>query len=641
VFNTFRKSKTFQNWMIGIIVALLASYVLYSFGSAPPKARGDVITRFGKAEIKVRDAFIQSDNIRRNFGGQLDDSVFNNFAATQLVTTALLRDGAERLGIAVSDAELRDMVIEIRTLEDGSFIAEENWADYIRRAYQISVDSYEEYLRENALLTDNFNDLFANASYIPENEIRERFISENKKVTLEMLRLSTTAVADQVSLETDEEIEAYWADNKDDFMSGAQRKVDYVTVSWRDFQDQVEVSEEEALAEYESRKETYRIPASVTVQEILVRTGERNDQEAQQLINKVYDEVVNGGMDFMVAQGEYHEGGAKGNQAIQKGMRVAEVEEALFTVPEGEITAPLKSRQGYAIFKKMAETEATVRTFDQVRSSIISSLERSRARELAREKLDTFNEKLGQGTSFADAAAEMGLEVKTSPFFDNNTQAHMGPDLGRLSMIRNAVFALAAEGDRTAILETGINHVICQWSESAEPAPLDWETQRERIKPLATEKAQRQKVIQVLSEIRAAAEAQPELELEELRGEREWLKKDFFTTTPDPIGAQTFGFTIRRQGLDFEEDVYSLEPGQFIEGFETDVETAFVLARVTEKVEPDMSKLEEERFAIIDQIRNDQGDNLLMTYLYKKQQDYDANQKKRNELLAQLSQPQR
>jgi len=636
VLNFIRKNKTAQTWVMWIIIFLLASYVLYSFGSAPAKAQGDTIAKFGKAEIKVRDALIQSTNMRRNFSAQLDDEIFNNFAANQLVNTALLRDGAAQLGLKVSDAELRDLVIDIRTQEDNTFITEEVWADYVRRSFQISVESYETFLRENALLTDHFGQLFTTSTFISEDAIRERFVADNKKVKLEMLRVSTGNIADQVQLDTDDQIKAFWEKHREEMVSGDRRKVDYVAISYRDFEDAIEIDEEEARADYEARKDSYVIPEAVTIQEILVRTDERTEDEAYQLITRVSQEVGDG-MEFLVAQNEYHEGGAKGNQAIRRGMRSPEVDEALFAMNVDEISPPLKTRQGFAIYKKVAYTEESVRTFDQVRNAIISGLKRSKARDLAQAEMDKFNEKLGEGVDFTAAAEELGLKVETSPFFDDSGLSNMGPVLGRLSRIRNAVFGLAAEGDVTGILETGVYHVICKWTESAEPAPLDWETDTDRIKTLARQMGQEKKVVEILTEIREAALASPDLSLEEAAGERDWLKKDFFTTTPDPVGAESFGFTLRRQGLDFEEDVYALEAGQFIEGFETDVATNFVLARVIEKTEPDMSKLEEERFEIVQALRRENSGSLLETYLFEKRDTYDANGRKRGELIAALS----
>ncbi|MDJ0836950.1 MAG: peptidyl-prolyl cis-trans isomerase [Acidobacteriota bacterium] len=636
MFSSIRKNKKAQNVVMILTIAALASYVLVSFGSAPPKAQQDTIVEFGSSKIKMRDAFIQSENLKGRFGN-ISEELFNQLTANQLVRNALLRDGADKLGLSVSDQELRDYVIRARTTPDGGFINEETWSNIIRRNYRVQVDSFENYLRDNDLKSGKFSGLFLDGAHISEADVLARFEENNRQVKMEMLTLHTFNVASEVKMDKDEDVKKFWEKNKDQFMSGQQRQVKYLAVPYQKYEDEITVTDEEAQAEYDKKKDTtYTLAEHVQVREIVIKVDSRSNDEAYQLATKVSDEITDG-MDFNVAMQKYTEGRNRGITRVNKNTRDAELDAALFNMEDNDISPPIKGQDGnYYIFQRLSYGPASVREFDTVKNGIVRNLKRNRAREQAQKALEEFNNKFATGGDFEAAAKEMELEVKTSPFFDNNRFSTMGTELNLDARVRSSIFNLAKVGDVTEIFQTGVNHVICMWSAENDGAPLEWDTHKDRIKADAAVIAQKELIKETLEAIKAAALKDPEKPLKELKGKRDWLKDDFFTESPE-FGQASIPYQIRREGIDFDNDIYSLEAGQFLEGFESSADTRFVLARVTEKLEPDMNKFEEERFTIVENLRAENGNMLLQSYLYEKQKQYDPEQKVRGRLLAQLN----
>lgn len=637
MFTLHRKSKNVQTWVMWLTILALASYVLVSFGSAPATAPKDTIVSIGKTKIKMRDAFIQSQRLSNMFGSQIQDDMLNNLTANQLMSEAVLIDGAERIGMAVSDDELRDYVINQRTMPSGEFVDEENWSNYVRRSFRLSVDSFEEYIRDNSLRSTKFRNLFNDSAYVSEKEVIDAFVANNRKVKLEMVTINSNEVTEQAKLKDEAAVKKFFEDNSDEFLSGDRRNVDYVSVDIRALEADVEITDEKLQEAYNQRVNAYTIPESVQVREIQVKGEGRSNDEAYQLTNKVYDEISNG-MAFEVAQKEYHEGTRAGMITVRRGSRAAEIDQALFEgMADDEVSPPLKTDTGFSIFQRVSYTEGRTRTLDEVRRALENNIRRTESQQLGRTKLEAFQATMGEGKSFADAAAEHGFEVKTSPFFDNAPISNMGEDLQKLGVIRSAVFNLAQKGDVTAILSSSFQQFICMYKEDAEPAPLSWDTDKDRITATATTLAEDLFIRNTLEAIQKAAEADPEKPLKELKGNRDWLKDDSFTETREAVNASLVPAPLSQMDLDFEGDLYSLEVGQFLGRIETNMPGSFVLARVTDKEEPDMTLFDEEKVAITQRLRSEGGNLLLQTFIFSQQQKFDPKQERRARLLSQLS----
>ena len=618
-----RKNAKAQKGVMYLTILALASYVLVSFGSAPPKAQQDTIVELGSSKIKMRDAFIESADISGIFS-QVSAEFRNQFTANRLIQTAILRDGADDLGISVSDAELADLVIQRRTTGDGDYIDAETWADYVQRRYQLRVNSYENYLRENALKSSKFSTLFLQGTYISEAEIKEQFVKNNQKVKLEMLTLNVDTIKDQIKMDTDDQVKAFWKKNPAEFVSGPLRQVRYIALSPNDFTDEIEITDEMVKNEYDTNLERYRLRENVRVREIHFNSNgkDRNDAETYQAAQKVAGEISDG-MDFGVAADKYSEGRSKSTHInIYRGQRQKETEEAVFGMSDGDISPPLKVRNGYSLFHRDSYTAEKLRDLESVKTGIVSTIKRKQAREKARVKAEAFHKKIADGANFEGTAKVAGLEVKTSRFFDNDRFADMGPDLQKNPQINNGTFALEKLNDVASVIDTGRFHVVIQWAAESEGKPLDWEADQVRIKTAAGRVAAEQLIKKTLESVKAAALKDPSKELKEFQSLKDFLKLDHFITTPDFVDGSTLPIQLSKD-LDFENDLFSLEAGQFLESMAGNNDSSFTLTRLTEKQSPDMSKYDEERFDIVASMRNAEGGLVLQSYIYAKQKQYD------------------
>jgi peptidyl-prolyl cis-trans isomerase SurA len=144
----------------------------------------------------------------------------------------------------------------------------------------------------------------------------------------------------------------------------------------RDLESKMMVTDSEAKADYDVRKEEYSKPATVQLQEILVK-GENAQARAAELLTK-----ARAGEDFGDLARSYSAaaskatGGELGNLA--RGDMNSDLEKVAFALPAGAISDPIPSGEGFRILKVEAKTEATVTPFDEVKETIRKSLGEAR-----------------------------------------------------------------------------------------------------------------------------------------------------------------------------------------------------------------------------------------------------------------------
>jgi peptidyl-prolyl cis-trans isomerase C len=132
----------------------------------------------------------------------------------------------------------------------------------------------------------------------------------------------------------------------------------------------VTVTDEEVKKYYEDNKEEFGQPATVSAKHILVET----EEEAK----KAKEEIASGNLSFGDAAMKYstcpsnQQGGSLGE--FSKGMMVPEFEEVAFTAEIGVVSEAVKTQFGYHLILVDAKNEALVKSFDEVKDSVLNQL---------------------------------------------------------------------------------------------------------------------------------------------------------------------------------------------------------------------------------------------------------------------------
>ena len=137
----------------------------------------------------------------------------------------------------------------------------------------------------------------------------------------------------------------------------------------------------------------FKIPEEVNVSHILIKTGENHsDDEALAIAREVREKALNGD-DFSALAEEFSEDASvknnKGNLgSFTRGRMVKPFEEVAFSMDKaGEISEVFKTPFGYHIILFHAYQPARKQSFDEVKNSIIATMQQKKATQLQQDKM--------------------------------------------------------------------------------------------------------------------------------------------------------------------------------------------------------------------------------------------------------------
>lgn len=132
----------------------------------------------------------------------------------------------------------------------------------------------------------------------------------------------------------------------------------------------ITVTNSEVEKYYNENKEAFSEPETVSAKHILVAT----EEEAK----TAKEEISNGTLSFEEAAKKYstcpskEQGGNLG--AFSRGMMVPEFEEAAFNLAIGTLSEPVKTNFGYHLILVEGKNEASIKTFEEVKDSVLNQL---------------------------------------------------------------------------------------------------------------------------------------------------------------------------------------------------------------------------------------------------------------------------
>ena len=164
----------------------------------------------------------------------------------------------------------------------------------------------------------------------------------------------------------------------DDLKRNIERSILRRQILSRDLESKTTITDAEARADYEAHLADYRRPASVRLQEILVR-GEGSDAlaKAKDLVAR-----ARAAADFATlaklnsAAPSAAAGGDLGR--LVRGEMNPELEKAAFALAPGEVSDPIPSGDTFRILKVLEKTEPSVVSFDEAKAAIKQRLNQGR-----------------------------------------------------------------------------------------------------------------------------------------------------------------------------------------------------------------------------------------------------------------------
>ena len=478
---------------IMMVVTLVPGGVLGDFG-------GRGVGANSVAKVDGQDVTNQEvEQVARNIMQQRHiPEQFKSYILPQAVDAVVLQKvflrEAKRLGLEATDDDLRYEMqhgsLAQALYPNGKFIGADQYRDLIATQFNLSVQQFEQELR-NELTLRKLRSVIGAGVFVSNAEVHDAFIKVKTKVKFDYAVLSIADLEKSVSV-NDSELRAFFEKNQQQFANTIpeQRKVKFVLVDAARLPNPSKASNDELQSYYRQHAAEFRVPESVKVRHILIKlplpgpdgkVDARQADAAKAKAQDVLNQIRKSG-DFAALAKKYSddaatakEGGSVG-QLVQGSGTAPEIEKVAFGLAKGQTSDLIPTTYGFEIIRVDDKTSAHARTLEDVRSEIEPIVAAQKNQKTAEQLAHTV-ENQAKSNGLDKAAASNRLQVQESGYISRNDSL---PEIGSSPQFADAVFSMKANG-APASVQLPHGFAVVQVTEVKPPATPTFEQVKDRI----------------------------------------------------------------------------------------------------------------------------------------------------------------
>ena len=483
----FRDNLKYLSWVLWLVIVVFVLFVFVDFGATVPTGStipteaaasvGDIDVTYGEFERSYRQA---EDTYRQIYGDQFNRELAQQMGLPlqvldSLVADKILLQEADRMGLRVTDEEVRQAILEFPAFQaaTGGFVGEERYRQTLRSS-GYTVDSFEQMIRTQ-LLSQMVRDVLSANLFVSDEDVLASYKDQIEQAKIRFVQLPSSSMASEV-IASPEEIEAYFDEHKEGLRIPERRVVDYLLLDQNALRDTIELSDDKLFEYYEANPEEFTQEEQVRARHILLQVGgDRTEQQAEEQMLAIRDRLE-AGEDFATVATELSDDpGSKAQGGdlgfFGRGQMIGEFEEAAFSAVPGEVVGPVKTNFGYHLIQVEERRDAGRSSFAEAQEQIRSLLLSQRSQDLAESTATELAERIDKEVLTTQEAlqqladTETGVTFLTTPAFGREDNV---PGIGRGTGFSLTAFELVQD-EISEPVRAAAGWVILRVAEIQEP----------------------------------------------------------------------------------------------------------------------------------------------------------------------------
>ncbi len=420
-----KKASNVVVWIILVLLMIgLAGFGATNFGGSV-RTIGSV----GDTEIDVNRYARELEQELRSLQAQTGQNItlaqaqafgVDRAVLQRLIGAAALENETARLGISVGDAEVQRQIVATPAFQGLN-------GQFDRDAYEFTLDRsgltlarFEENVRmdvaRNILQAAVSGGVAAPAAFA---NTLIAYVGERRSFS--WVKLDRGALQEPLAEPSEQDLQAYYAANIDQFALPEARDITYVWLSPDRIVDQVEVDDATLRKLYDERADEFNQPERRLVERLVFGT-EEEAAAALAAINdgsKTFEELVN-----------------------ERGLTLPDVDlgdvsrddlgaaaDAVFALDGPGIAGPVATDLGPALIRVNAILPAQITSFEDARGELKDEFTMDRARRMIGDRIDAIDDLLAGGATLEEIAAETDMElgqIEWTPEMSDGLTAYEG-----------------------------------------------------------------------------------------------------------------------------------------------------------------------------------------------------------------------
>jgi peptidyl-prolyl cis-trans isomerase D len=440
-----------------------------------------VLAKVGDQEINVTQVAQQARLIgKQRFQGNVPPTLMPYLmqqAAQGMITARAIVYEADRMGLAVTDDELRDFLHQGQLgqllFPNGNFVGQQAYEQFVQTQFNLGVQDFEQEVKAQ-IAQGKLLAAIGGAITVSDKDVTAELQKQDTKIKFDYAVLTLDDIKSQIK-PTDAELKAFYDQNKQMYANSIPEKLEakYILIDTRKLADSVTITPNDLQAYYNQHQDDYRIPETVTVRHILIKTPAADasgkvDQKAVDAARAKADDIakqLQAGANFgdLAKKNSDDPGSAKDGgllPPLTKGRTVPEFEQAAFNTPVGQTTGVIRTSYGFHIIHVEAKQQARLKPLEEVKVEIEPTLKQQKAAAQAQSVANTM-QALARTQGLDKAAAQKNLAVASTGLV---AQTDPLPEIGSAPDFMNALFG-AKKNDPPAVAVTPAGYAIYQVTE--------------------------------------------------------------------------------------------------------------------------------------------------------------------------------
>ena len=401
------------SWVAKIFLTIIAlSFVVWGVGdvfrgdSATTAAdAGDISISYEQLQLAYsrETATLAQSGVAVEPGSELAD-VLLDVVLNQLIDRALLDQEADAHGITISQQTVADAIAANPAFHNQSGQFDPGLFPMVLANLGMSEGMYVGNLAHQ-LTSAQLTDSFRAAPPLPDTMVQALYKYRNEERTAELLVVSNDALADDAMPETGE-LERYFETHVDTYRAPEYRSADYVLVHAEDLAADILIDEELLREEYDATLNRWVTPERRTVQQISFESEEAA-RAAHDQLNTASDSRP---WRPKLARRRRRQSWAASRRTSSSPRSPNRSSRLTSTASASPVASPFG---GWQIFRVTAIEPGSTQSFEEAREELERLVAIERATDSLFDLINDLDDLLIAGDTLRDAAATLGLQVKT------------------------------------------------------------------------------------------------------------------------------------------------------------------------------------------------------------------------------------
>lgn len=479
---------TIAKIIVGFIIVVFALFgveSIVSIGGGTPATASVNGLDITEADI-VRTVEQQKSNLRRQFGDQYDENLFNEqflrqSALEQLIEQKVALVQAEELGLRAATRTIDENIVTIPAFQlDGRFNSEQ--FQNVLRLNGLTPTLFRASLSEE-IITSQARAGFILSSLETPFSVQFAEALNQEERTFRFVEINARALERDIADDEAAIVAAYEA-SRDRYRTPEQASIRFVQLRKDDLVARQDVNEDELQDAYDDYVSRESVREQRKARHILLETNDdRTMAQALELAEELRQRI-NAGAQFEDLAKEYSDDFATRELGGDLGLNthgnfVESFDEALFSLQEGQVSSPVETEYGVHLIRLDAVVKPAVRDIASMRDELMAEIRVAKAEPAYAELLQELSNIAFSAESLQDIAAALQLQVEESAAFTRE----QGSGIAAEASVRQMAFSdnVLLDKEISPVVELGDRALVMVIASHVESSVLPLDDVRDQV----------------------------------------------------------------------------------------------------------------------------------------------------------------